>query len=475
MDEFDDDLEDPADIEKESIEELTEKCRIYDLIYDMKRRHKDVVANLRGHFGYLTGEEHKKFVERLMSDLMDCVYGNSKESIEAVAKASKSGKAASCKVFFRPMYPCHVCDDKVIFSFDGINLVADSDCAFPNGMPEYSIDLSVPSGKLVIANDLRDLFENEYEEEDLRPCSRGFGFNLNSDMGCRQVFEAYGKLGMAHGFVGNTCPGVYRINEDALTISRIKYDEDLNDEDDPLPGERVAGICTDLWWYSIVDYDDYVRRTGEKPNEWCSIVEVKPGTYRVTHRYHLLDRDANTTDHYAIIERIGADTGLKEIREREIESVEDVIKADIIFGVGKVNRGVALNNLFFVIGSSDRWHKGCIVGAMSSRKLLDRLKFSKTKVPDDLEERLKNTKMDSIYPLSEGYSKIFSVPDDVQPDWLLAAFEAIDIALALDPKAKSSVGYKNSDMIKLAKKAKRQLEKRFGKRDEIISKHSQIS
>lgn len=261
-------------------------------------------------------------------------------------------------------------------------------------------------------------------------------------------------------------------DDNTLTISRIKYDEDTEDEYS-VPGERVAGICTDLWWYSIVDYNDYIRRTGEEPGKWCYIVDVKPGTYRVTHRYHLLDRNANNTDHYAIISWIGKDSDLKEIKELEAESVEDAIKYDIIFGVGSGNRALALNELFFVIGSGKKWFKGSIKGDSSYRKMLSLLVKNDPRIPKDLDKRMKDISLTSIYPLSEGYSKIFSVPDDVRPDWLLAAFEALDIVFALDSKAET-FNYKNSDMIKLAKKAKEQLEKRFGNRNEIISKYSKI-
>jgi hypothetical protein len=321
-------------------------------------------------------------------------------------------------------------------------------------MPEYSIDLSVPSGKLVFANDLRDLFEGEYEEEDLRPSSRGWGFDVCTELGCRQVFEAYGRLGMAHGFVGNTCPGVYRRNKDTLTISTKGSKK-----------QHVGGICTDLWWYSIVDYDDYVRRVGASPPKvWSiSVVNVEPGTYRVTQRAHLFDHDTVKTEHYAIIRRVGDHTGLKERTPLSPISVEDAIMGNIIFG-GIGNRASALDYLFFTIGTGTRWMNGCIMGNMNPRKLLDNLPNSWIKVPTDIERRMRDTRLVSIYPISS-YSKICSVPDNVQPDWLAAAHEALDIVMRLDPNVVHDSGYKNSNMIAEAKRIRADLDERFGPRE----------
>jgi hypothetical protein len=198
---------------------------------------------------------------------------------------------------------CYECGERLPITFDGKTFKAESKCQFPEGMPAYSIDLPVPSGKLVIANDLRRLFDDEFKVAALKKGMGGsFNFDLNTAMGCRQVFETYGSLGMAHGFVGNTCPGVYRVDENTLTLSMVKCEEDFGDViKAEIPGEHVAGVCTDLWWYSIMDYDKYVEKAGKEPDRHCNIVDVKPGIYKVTHRTHLFDTYANATDHYAII------------------------------------------------------------------------------------------------------------------------------------------------------------------------------
>jgi hypothetical protein len=91
---------------------------------------------------------------------------------------------------------------------------------------------------------------------------------------------------MAHAFVGNTCPGVYQINDSKFVIGTA------TERKRPVKGaKRVAGICTDLWWFSIVDYDQFVSRSGREPGEYEEVVSVKPGVYRFRHRYHQVDDD----------------------------------------------------------------------------------------------------------------------------------------------------------------------------------------
>ncbi len=181
---------------------------------------------------------------------------------------------------------CGECGKRLPITFNGLTFKAESKCQFPEGMPAYSSDLPVPSGKLVVANDLRRLFDDEYEEVVLGENGKGWGFDINTVAGCRQVFETYGLLGMAHGYVGNTCPDMYRIDENTLTLSTIKCDAETWDQiEAEVPGESVAGVCTDLWWYSIMDYDEYVRRAGEKPDNIDDVFFwVMSNVYR-----HLLD------------------------------------------------------------------------------------------------------------------------------------------------------------------------------------------
>lgn len=67
-------------------------------------------------------------------------------------------------------------------------------CAFPDGLPPNEWELNVPSGKLVVANDLRELF----------PLAEDDDFDVNTNLGRRQTASAYAAIGMSHAFISNT-------------------------------------------------------------------------------------------------------------------------------------------------------------------------------------------------------------------------------------------------------------------------------
>jgi hypothetical protein len=162
-------------------------------------------------------------------------------------------------------------------------------------LPELSVLLKVPSGKLAVANDLRRFYRV------INAC------DMNSFSGLQKLMRSYERIGLAHGFVGNTCPSLFRTDFRHLAIG-VKGDRDGRRNVNPVDGARaVAHICTDLWWYSLCDLDDLLSRSGGKVPEDVTVVSVEPGAYRVRHRYHLLDReDYRAAQVFARIDRIRA-------------------------------------------------------------------------------------------------------------------------------------------------------------------------
>lgn len=177
---------------------------------------------------------------------------------------------------------CSTCGERARLGFDGQRLVVLADpCPYPEGIvTEW--ELNVPSGKLVFANDLREWFPSDEE------------YSVNPMIGRHQTTLAYAKVGMAHGFVSNTSPSVYRSGERFVVGG---YQEELWDDEehrsyanpDPCPwGDVVASISTELWWYSIVDFDEFARRVShytpktklKKLLRHVNVVDVKPGVYR---------------------------------------------------------------------------------------------------------------------------------------------------------------------------------------------------
>jgi hypothetical protein len=233
---------------------------------------------------------------------------------------------------------CWYCGDHYGVHFDGVNIFANEECKYPGGIAEYNFELNVPSGKMVFANDLRMWFQNHFD------------FNVNSDIGKLKTTESYAKVGMAHAFVGNSCPSIHQVDEVTLSISGRAYEkgdsaydaevddwvELTKDQAEALSplGKEVGSICTDLWWYSVVDYDDFSRRFLEKGSKKeflkyiktsCDVVSVKPGVYKFTHHedrresvktmkpFHyaeiVWDRDPDSKDLYAEYKKVNYTIG----------------------------------------------------------------------------------------------------------------------------------------------------------------------
>jgi len=187
-------------------------------------------------------------------------------------------------------------------------------CALPNGFEPNEWELNVPSGKILVANDLRRWFPLPEGDGDIQ--------SVNTVIGCRQTAQAYAAVGMSHAFVGNTCPGVFKLADGSFKIANEPYDDADEKTRSAFEGERVAGICTDLWWYSLCDSDEFDRRLkkfgGTRKDKSIETIDVKPGVYRFRH-HDDSSRDRDTAEGetvYATFEWV-----------READPVKDFLKS----------------------------------------------------------------------------------------------------------------------------------------------------
>jgi len=154
--------------------------------------------------------------------------------------------------------------------------------------------IPVPSGKLVFANNLRCLF-TEKEVETIEDIS------VNSFYGRKKHTLDYAKLGMLFASVGNTSPNVYSVNEGEEILVGNFWEEMEEENNLPENAVPVGNICTDLWWYCAIDFDDFKRRlkvfeeSGEEKNpslEDYFVVEIK-GTEAHLEHYVEIDEDVD--------------------------------------------------------------------------------------------------------------------------------------------------------------------------------------
>jgi hypothetical protein len=148
-------------------------------------------------------------------------------------------------------------------------------CAESGGIKDYAVEIDVPSGKLVFANDFR-AFVPEADKDRY--------VNYSSEI--KKTVIDYAESNMLHAFVGNSCPGVY-VKNDIIIVGNPGYD----DEDNPVfdLGRECGSICTDLWWFSATDYE-YLKKRGveqeisdKEIESWIEVsLSVDPGRYRMT-------------------------------------------------------------------------------------------------------------------------------------------------------------------------------------------------
>jgi hypothetical protein len=182
---------------------------------------------------------------------------------------------------------CTYCGSKDWYT-DGLKVWNSEPCPYPDGIP-VQVELEVPSGYLIVGNDFRDKFHPEKDDHYV---------NVQYEIArCIKDYAEEGK--MLHFFVGNSCPGMYEMEDGSYVIANALLDED---ENPVLPGAKstdaVASVITDLWWVCIVDKDEADKRGLEyQTGHWVENdpVPVEPGTYILTYYGCLknFDRDSD--------------------------------------------------------------------------------------------------------------------------------------------------------------------------------------
>lgn len=236
---------------------------------------------------------------------------------EDVSRAGRSGLSKLAAFLEKPDQPmeqwvkiltstvrCHHCGHKLILETDGhVVRVAGDPCQYPNGYPEWTVQIDVPSGKLVMANCLHSWFpevEELLNQDNLDPSVMS---DISTDPGAHLYSSRYADAGMLVGFTGNECPGVYRV-----TGRTDKFQVGQPPVECPHPWllegteEEVASICTDFWGFSMADLG---KENPDHPHRGY-VVEVPPGRYQMTYHRHRIDdpRDGSLNLVYATIERI---------------------------------------------------------------------------------------------------------------------------------------------------------------------------
>lgn len=326
-------------------------------------------------------------------------------------------------------------------------------CEYPEGFGEYFVRLNVPSGKLVFGNDFRDL------------CSvQAGGYDMRSRRGTMKITQVYADGEMIHIYVGNSCPGIFK--DDSGTL-RLGCDLDEEDEGVPIEGKRAGGICTDLWWYSAMDYDFIKTRFLEDGTEeeftsflksHCDIVEVEPGQYEASARKHLYQWPHPEYDYpqiYSVIRRVGP-VAEKKFNTRHVEAAkfledpEKAIKVYMGHPLYKKSRSTAIARIL----DYGCWKDGVFHPEFDAEleelvgKVLDNIVDLEAIEPPTEEEVWLSSYSKSINQFSDW----LAFPDYIRPDWLKLVYERLDNVIE---------GSESDYDIELAKSAKTKLKDKF--------------
>ena len=146
--------------------------------------------------------------------------------------------------------------------------------------------VNVSSGKLIFANDMRRLLNPEQLKKIEQ---KGYDHSISSYIGEKICTESYASHDMVYCFVGNTCPSVFKINDEEIVVGQT-HSED-SDEYIKHGGVKQGYICTDLWWFCAIDYDLFLKLSKENGFQFdacCDsfIVDVDCGEYEVNNYFN---------------------------------------------------------------------------------------------------------------------------------------------------------------------------------------------
>ena len=144
----------------------------------------------------------------------------------------------------------------------------------------------ISSGKIVLENDLREYFDEEISM-------------MRGRKGTIKTIDYYQKQGMIHPFVGNSCPTFWMSDNKEEIVVGTKYTEPEADEDysdiPDMDGYTEWGyVCTDLWWYSLVDYEVFKLRsklTEAEIDSNYTVLDLPAGEWKLEHYYGILDME----------------------------------------------------------------------------------------------------------------------------------------------------------------------------------------
>lgn len=150
-------------------------------------------------------------------------------------------------------------------------------CKLPKSTNRVSVSLKSPSGKLVFLNHPSEFFKLQREDK--------YDLSINTTLGCIAETKFYAKNNIGYFFIGNTVADILQKKGEILTLC-------YNDEDEKQVSKykeykNRGSVCTGVWWYTVLDYDLYIKLCEQHEVDPKSIehtvVKTNSMQYKVSH------------------------------------------------------------------------------------------------------------------------------------------------------------------------------------------------
>ena len=193
---------------------------------------------------------------------------------------------------------CEHCGESLEILFDNneksIKVLGDP-CRVPEGLYDVSLELNVPSGRLVFNERLREIFPRSF-------------LSINTNFNLVRIMKEYEKLGMIYGYVGDSFPSVYKNSDGHMLVGCVSRRGDIAKtfKKGQQKWRNIGSSKADHLFYCAADYDD-IRRRMTSMNDFHELIHestvtpVYPGVYRFDHKIvrdnlELDDIDSESSD-----------------------------------------------------------------------------------------------------------------------------------------------------------------------------------
>lgn len=285
---------------------------------------EDLKYNIKGHFLHNIKPDviDKKLSTKYLARGLQFSFGmailnfekNRKETEEELIEFLTSQSVVNFDYFDKPNIvlkndiSCSECgeDFSIAIALSDNSIICNSfvsetkECRMPSGIGEYSVNLKVPSGKIVLANRLSSILPEEvqnYADDYMQEhCEND---SISNSLGKLTHSQYYEKLGIVYLQTTNGSGNIYYNKSDNVISIKHSYSYKIIDgiEQEVLnqnTNEEDAGfLCMDLWAITAMDYDVFIEYCKSEElnveetikNLSITFIDIPKGVYKARNHY----------------------------------------------------------------------------------------------------------------------------------------------------------------------------------------------